>query len=179
MKDIKGWEGIYAITKNGKVWAHSRVIKKKSPWSNNMCSYFWPGHWMAINSTKQGDWYYSIALGSKGPKRKGYKIHRLVAQAYIPNPLNLPEINHKNGNKGDNRVENLEWCTRKENLEHGYKITPMAKRTNAKKLIAQDIINIRKEYAEKKPRYKDLGKKYSVCGATVGEIIRREIWKHI
>jgi hypothetical protein len=65
--------------------------------------------------------YRITSIRFKG-KRKCVKAHRLVAMAFIPNPDNLPEVNHKNGIKSDNRVENLEWCTRSQNAKHAYKL---------------------------------------------------------
>lgn len=112
MKDIQNYEGLYAVTEEGKVWGYpkewlvgygSKVTKK--------------GSWLKIPKASP---YERIRLCKSG-FIKTYLLHRIIAQTFIPNPLNLPEVNHKNGIKDDNRVENLEWCTRSENLLHCYK----------------------------------------------------------
>lgn len=65
--------------------------------------------------------YFRIVL-CKNNKPKSKFIHRIVAETFLPNPENKPEVNHKNGNKTDNRVENLEWVTRSENEKHAYQV---------------------------------------------------------
>lgn len=90
MKDIKGYEGLYAITSCGKVWSY----KKKK--------FFSPSF--------DKDGYPRVNL-TKDKKIKTFFIHRLVAEAYLPNPDNLPYVNHKDEIKNHNWVNNLEWCT--------------------------------------------------------------------
>lgn len=98
MKDIKGYEGLYGITSCGKVWSYTRkkFLKPFKPKNGYLC----------INLCRNG-------------KVKSFLIHRLVAEAYIPNPENLPEINHKDENKIHNYINNLEWCDRKYNCNYG------------------------------------------------------------
>ena len=98
MKDIKGYEGLYAITSCGKVWSYRNQCFRKP------------------SIDKNG--YYHILLWNKS-SYKSVTLHRLVAEAYIPNPDNLPEVNHKNEDKAKNFMNNLEWCTRDYNINYG------------------------------------------------------------
>ena len=98
MKDILNYEGLYAITSCGKVWSY-RSQKFLKP-----------------NIKKNG--YLEVDLRKNGT-HKFCLIHRLVAEAYIPNPLGLPEVNHKSEIKSENFVNNLEWMSAKDNRNYG------------------------------------------------------------
>lgn len=98
--DIQGYEGFYKINTSGD------VLSVRS------------GKLLKAGKNKQG--YMNVVL-SKDGKAKTHKVHRLVALAFIPNPNNYPFINHKDENKTNNRVENLEWCNHSMNLVHAYR----------------------------------------------------------
>ena len=99
-KDIKDFKGIYKVNSLGEVRRAGATQNRKK------------------QLTRKG--YYKVFLYNKNNKR-AYFVHRLVAQTFIPNPQNKPNINHKNCLKTDNRVNNLEWCTQSENQLHAYK----------------------------------------------------------
>lgn len=98
IKPIPEFEGIYEIHSNGLVWSIGRGRYLTPPKSNN---------------------YYFRTLYNNGVM-KHTAVHRLVAEAFIPNPDNKKCVNHKNGIKNDNRVENLEWATYSENTVHAF-----------------------------------------------------------
>jgi hypothetical protein len=102
---IPGYEGSYSVTKNGVVYSLPRKTSKKLNLMN------------PVDNMKAG--YLRVVLCKEGNSKLWY-IHRLVALAYIPNPENKKMVNHKNGNKRDNRAENLEWVTRAENHIHAF-----------------------------------------------------------
>ena len=95
MKDIKGYEGRYAVTKDGQVWSYKNNI------------------FLTPYEDRKG--YLMVCLGDK----KNYRIHRLVAETFIPNPNNYDTVDHINNDKKDNRVENLQWMTRENNTRKG------------------------------------------------------------
>lgn len=182
MKFIPGKDGEYSITDDGRVWCHGYTIKVKSRWGT-WCEKTYKPHWVATNGSKDGKWYISVAIGKK--HRKGYKIHRLMAQAFIPNPKNLPEVNHKNGDKTDNRLENLEWCTHQENIDHSWVVSPHRKHKPLKgtsnpnhKLSEVQVREIRKRHANGECLLR-MEKEYPVTRTMLRFIVQRKSWKHI
>lgn len=103
-KDIKNYEGLYQISNLGNV--------KKLRFINNRCNF----KKESIKKLNIRNGYYIVQL-SKNGKRKSYQVHRLVAEAFIENPENKSIINHIDYNPLNNNVDNLEWCTQKENVE--------------------------------------------------------------
>lgn len=111
-KDIKGFEGYYQISTEQIVRGLKRTVKK--PFG------FRTVRERIIKTYLHNCGYWQVLLRKEG-KTKRFVIHRLVADAFIPNPLNLPQVNHKNGIKTDNRIENLEWVTEKQNINHAWR----------------------------------------------------------
>lgn len=102
-KDIKDYEGLYQVSNLGRI----KSFPRNGTQTNNI----------KILMLKLNHKYYHVTL-SKDNERIDKLVHRLVAEAFIPNPENKPQVNHKDGNKLNNNVNNLEWNTCVENVQH-------------------------------------------------------------
>jgi len=136
-RDIKGYEGQYQVSNYGRVkrLEKKEILKSKNQ-HINFCSYRTVKEKILSNIYCKG--YCRVTL-SKNSIKKIFQVHRLVAQAFIPNPNDLPEVNHKKENEKDNnRIENLEWVTSKENCNYGNRNSKISKKTS-KKIIQYDL----------------------------------------
>lgn len=105
-KDIEQFEGLYQISNEGRVRSLDRDIETSTGTRHYKSN--------ILNKYEKENGYYTVNLYNKGVKENKF-IHKLVAEAFIPNPDNKPCVDHINGNNQDNRVENLRWCTQQEN----------------------------------------------------------------
>jgi hypothetical protein len=122
-RDIEGFEGMYQVSNMGRVRGVDRYVGYR-----NGRKRLWKGHIKKPTVTAKG--YLKVSMHD-GQKRKTEEIQRLVARAFIPNPMNKPYVNHKDGNKQNNAVENLEWTTPSENTIHAVNVLKISiKRVN-------------------------------------------------
>ncbi|ENW7464033.1 TPA: NUMOD4 motif-containing HNH endonuclease [Escherichia coli] len=155
---IPGYEGKYSVTKDGRVYSHLR------------------GRFLNPSPDNKG--YLRVTLCSDGIQ-KTLKVHRLVAQLFIPNPYCKPEVNHINGDKSDNAIWNLEWCTCSENLKHAFSIGLKSAKgvfNGRAKLSETDVIDIRNSVGMK---LSELSTKYGVSEMQISTIRRGNAWRHL
>lgn len=177
-KDIKGYEGIYQVSNLGRVKALERVWYSGR---NGCTKRTKPEHIMKYRLAKNTG--YCLLKLVKNGVEKHVLVHRLVAETFIPNPNNLPEVNHIDGNKENNCVDNLEWCTEKENISHAtenkLRVIDGCNNWQAK-MSPKDIAFIRNNY---KPRDKEFGRKalskrFGCNVSVISNILARKTYKN-
>lgn len=158
-KLIKGFDGMYDISEFGKIKSRfkgGRILK----------------NYLSHNG-------YEFVRLYKNFKYKNYRVNRLVAEYFIPNPENKPQVNHKDGNKSNNHVSNLEWCTASENIRHALKnglsklVKPKRKLINCQVLMIRDYIKdgVLNQY--------EIAEMFDVDQSTISNIKTGKIFKRI
>ena len=172
-KSIEGYDGAYEVSNYGKIRSLDRYIS--GPFDSKR---FIKG--VEIKSCLTGSGYLGFNLVKDG-KSKTSKVHRVVANAFIENEHNKPEVNHKDGNKHNNHVSNLEWVTKGENQSHAYKSgLRCSKGINnpSSKLNESNVKNILK-LLNRGVTAKRIAKAICVAESTIGRIKNGQKWNHI
>lgn len=163
---VPGFEGEYEVSTLGRLRSH--VL----------------GQQRILRCAPDSRGYIPVFLYGKR-QRKRYWLHRLIAEVFIPNPQQRREVNHKNGNKSDCRVENLEWVSRSQNIRHAYEnglVKYVGKRgadSNKAVLTNEQVLQLRKLYEEREYTQRELAEMFNISRSTVYQILKRRSWSHI
>jgi hypothetical protein len=177
-KDIPGFEGNYQASNFGNLKSLSRnVISQGSAGYK----YYIVKRERILKPSKESNGYFQCGLQIRNNKQRRFLVHRLVAETFIVNPNEKEFVNHINGIKTDNRVENLEWVTKSENHKHAYALGLMDNKGDnhpSNKLTSEDILEIR-ELVKGGATVYSLKNKYPVGYSSLKGIVRGKTWTHL
>ena len=161
-KDIRGFEGFYKISNKGRV----KSFHGKKP---------------IIRKLNNSIGYRVLYLTKKPSIRELWSVHRLVAIHFIANPENKPEVNHIDGVRSNNNVNNLEWCTSSENCTHAYEIGLRERGENfyASKLTENQAIDIINAYKLGCFSQKELAEAYNISKSSIKDLLAGRNWAHL
>ena len=160
-KDVVGYEGVYLVSNMGNVKRQDKNANLKQ------------------RTHRDGYMLLVLCVGCKG---RSFQVHRLVATAFIANRKNKEQVNHKNGIKSDNRLENLEWATRSENTIHAYNtgLISWARRDTSKcgnfKIGESEARDIKFNCGKGMLDRKHFAEKYNISVSAVGHIVTGRRW---
>lgn len=164
-KDIEGYEGLYQVSNFGRV----RSFTKNKD-----------GYILNPIDNKLG--YFRVSLWNKRGIEKRWRVNRLVALMFIPNPNNYNEVNHIDCNTKNNTVLNLEWCDHSYNVKHSYLIHKHQQRgedNSTHKLTCEEVLEIYELSHTLKRQGKEIAAKYGISNVTVSAIKTGRLWTHL
>lgn len=174
-KDIDGYEGIYAVSNLGRVKSLDRIVVyidgRQHTYKEKIL--------VQAISKVNGAYYVHLY---KNQSRKNMIVHRLVAKAFILNPENKAEVNHIDGNRSNNTVENLEWSTKIENMHHAFR-TGLINNTGTNHGVNvysdEKILHVKELLQEGKLTQKQIAEVTGVKKGTVEQVAQGKTWKHL
>ena len=174
-KDVDSYKGYYQVSNCGRVRSVSRSIRYHT--------YEKMADSQVIKPVMTYSGYGRVTLNKNG-NAKIKAVHRLVLFAFTgPPPTHKHQCNHKDGDKMNNHIDNLEWVTGKENVQHSFNVlnnrTARGERQGHSKLTEDDVIQIRRLYATGEYTQQEIADMYGVRGSNIGAIVRLESWAHV
>ena len=180
-KDIIGYEGLYQVSNLGNVKSLDRIVNKP-----NGVSYMRKGKICKQSKSNLG--YMTIGFTVNNNKVNKY-VHRLVAEAFITNVNDYPQVNHIDCDKTNNKINNLEWCTNSENHIHAsknglnklhlYRVAYSGEENGRSLLTKEQVLEIKQKYIPYKYSAKKISKEYNVSESCITHILNNTSWKEI
>jgi len=167
MRPIAGHEGRYSVTADGRVWSHPKTFGRGGPR---------PGRWLSAGVNSRG--YLCVRLFRDGAGHSAC-VHALVAAAFVSTPTSPKrlEVNHINGVKTDNRVENLEWVTRAANVQHAHRIGLHPVRPSPLRLLTTEQARSIREMQRAGVMQKTLAAQFGVSKHVINDIVRNRLYR--
>lgn len=171
MKDIEGYERIYAIYPDGRVYSYPRS------WKTGVGTV--PKHSGLFLKPYNAGGYPAVGLSKNGVVKR-HLVHRLVAETFLPNPSHLPHVNHIDGNKNNPSLINLEWVTASQNMRHASRegLLLRGEQCHMSKLSPEDVCAVRTR-ANAGEKQADLAREYLVSPSTISNIVSGRSWRHL
>jgi len=173
LKDIEGYESLYAVSDDGKVWSYPKGTNSKQ------------GNWLSIDYSR----HYPMVGFIKDGVKKRFTLHRLVAEAFCDKPEGCDQVNHINGDKEDNRAENLEWVTASENRLHawreGLQVATEAHKESARKaaksrrMFTDEQIRQIRKLADMTFKQRDIAAMFSTSQAVIQYILSGKTYSEV
>ena len=180
-KDVKGYEGIYKVSNFGKVKSLDREVAP-----NNRVPYWRKGKICKQSKSNLG--YMTVGFTVNNVKVNKY-VHRLVAEAFITNMNDYPQVNHIDCDKTNNKIDNLEWCTNSQNHIHAsknglnklhlHRVAYLGEKNGRSLLTKKQVLEIKQKYIPYKYPAKKLAKEYNVSESCITHILNNTSWKEI
>lgn len=182
-RDIPGYEGLYQVSNLGTVRSLDRWITQRFSKVKGYYTRLFPGKIIRPFSDKNGYQYVGLSKNNRVDRNP---VHYLVLKSFIGERPQNYDCNHLNGKKGDNRLDNLEYCTKSDNLRHSYRFLnrkhrdyPIGNKHHKAKLTDNDVVEIRKLYSSKQYNQKQLAEIFHVAQTNISIIVRGNGWKHL
>tara|TARA_R110002167_G_scaffold111405_3_gene283120 strand:- start:452 stop:1081 length:630 start_codon:yes stop_codon:yes gene_type:complete len=175
-KDVKGFEDTHKVSTLGGVYTKPKEVVRYRDYGKGVKPSVYIRKGQRLKPTYTADGYLQITF-----RNTTHKVHRWVANTFLDNSENKPQVNHIDGIKDNNYILNLEWCTAKENVQHSYKLglaCNAGSRHPRSKLCEKRVVEIRDKRL-KGISAKVLAEEYSVCISTIGKVLTRQYWGHI
>ncbi len=175
-KDIKGFEDKYKISSYGRVKSLEREVNCLNNKTRKILT-------KILSFTTDSNNYYYVRLYPIF--RKGIAVHRLIGQTFLSKGSDDTCLNHKDGNKLNNNVNNLEWTTFKKNIQHAWSIglcssiLRLGEKNGQAKFKECEVLEIRRLYSTDQFSQRLLAKMFKTGKTSISHIVKREIWKHI